>query len=409
MMLLRRKVKMKIESIKIKNYKVFKDAYIDNLSHLAVFLGPNSSGKSTLFDIFAFLGDALQHNVTIALNKRGGFPEVLSRGCDIEKDAIDIEIKSRNEETGTGDQSAPLITYSLQIKSRRGKAIIEREILKYQRGGQGSPWHFLDFSGGEGKVIVNEEDFGKKGVKEQWDEQKLTNPDILALKGLGQFDKFKVASTFRSFLEKWYISHFRIETGRNGTDTGISHHLSVTGDNLARVSKYIYDNHRNIFDDILRKLPGRIPGINKVEAKITEDGRIVLRFQDENFKAPFAAPYVSDGTIKIFAYMILLYDPEPHPLLCIEEPENFLYPDLLSGLCEEIRGYAERGGQVFVSTHSPDFVNGLDIRELFFLQKEKGFSTIKAASEDKYVCELAKENKLGWLWRNHYIKGANLE
>ena len=155
---------MKIESIKIKNYKVFKDAYIDNLSHLAVFLGPNSSGKSTLFDIFAFLGDALQHNVTIALNKRGGFPEVLSRGCDIEKDAIDIEIKSRNEETGTGDQSAPLITYSLQIKSRRGKAIIEREILKYQRGGQGSPWHFLDFSGGEGKVIVNEEEFGKKGI-----------------------------------------------------------------------------------------------------------------------------------------------------------------------------------------------------------------------------------------------------
>ena len=106
--------------------------------------------------------------------------------------------------------------------------------------------------------------------------------------------------------------------------------------------------------------------------------------------------------------MILLHDPEPHPLLCIEEPENFLHPDLLLQLSEEIREYAERGGQVFVSTHSPDFVNGLNVNELFFLVKEKGFTTIKAAADDKLVAELAKENELGWLWRNHYITGANL-
>jgi predicted ATPase len=146
-----------------------------------------------------------------------------------------------------------------------------------------------------------------------------------------------------------------------------------------------------------------------VEAKDTEDGRIVLKFQDEQFKDPFVSRYVSDGTIKMFAYMILLHDPEPHPLLCIEEPENFLHPDLLLQLCEEIRNYAERGGQVFVSTHSPDFVNGLHVDELFFLVKDKGYTTIKAAKEDELVRNLAKEgNQLGWLWRNKYMKGANL-
>lgn len=81
---------------------------------------------------------------------------------------------------------------------------------------------------------------------------------------------------------------------------------------------------------------------------------------------------------------------------------------LLLQLSEEIREYAERGGQVFVSTHSPDFVNGLNVNELFFLVKEKGFTTIKAAGDDKLVAELAKENELGWLWRNHYITGALL-
>ena len=157
------------------------------------------------------------------------------------------------------------------------------------------------------------------------------------------------------------------------------------------------------------KLPKRIPGITKVEAKETEEGMIVLKFKDSSFSAPFLSKFVSDGTIKMFAYLILLHDPNPHPLLCIEEPENYLHPDLLLELCEEIREYSERGGQVLVSTHSPDFVNGVNIDELHFLTKENGFSRIKAAIDDEQVKELAADNQLGWLWRNHYINGANLK
>ena len=85
------------------------------------------------------------------------------------------------------------------------------------------------------------------------------------------------------------------------------------------------------------------------------DGRLVLRFQDGSFKDPFIARYVSDGTIKMFAYLVLLYDPRPPPLLAVEKPENQLYLELLDELVEEFRDYARRGGQVFVSTHSPDW------------------------------------------------------
>lgn len=398
---------MKIESITIENFKVFKKATIKDIPQMSVILGTNGSGKSTFFDVFGFLSDALQTNVTIALNIRGGFHEVISRGCDVLKDQIKFEIKFRNIQKD--EEYAPLITYSLSIGFNKGRAQINREILKYRRGQRtGKPWHFLDFKNGSGTAITNEDDYGKEGIVEQRLEQKVTSPDILAIKGLGQFEQFKAISSFRSLLEKWYVSKFIIDNGRNISDTGIANHLSITGDNLAQVTKYMYDYHRPVFDSILEKLPMRIPGINQVEAKETEDGRIVLRFQDKNFKDPFIARYVSDGTIKMFAYMILLHDPEPHPLLCIEEPENFLHPDLLLQLCEEIREYSERGGQVFVSSHSPDFVNGLTIEELFFLEKINGFTTIKAAISDSMVKDLAKENQLGWLWRNHYIKGANL-
>ncbi|GHT12793.1 ATPase [Bacteroidia bacterium] len=399
---------MQIESISIENYKVFKKATVKKLSRMLILLGANGAGKSTFFDVFGFLSDALQNNATVAINRRGGFHEVISRGCDIKKDRLKFEIKFRDLKTEEG--YSPLVTYSIEIgfNSLNGKAIIHREKLSYRRGRYGRPWLFLDFTDGAGNAITNEDEYGKENTQEQRMNQKVAEPDILAIKGLGQFEQFKAISSFRGLLEKWYVSNFKIEYGRNTTDTGVATHLSVTGDNLAQVTKYLYDYKREIFNDILSKLPQRIPGITKVEAKETEEGQILLKFQDEHFKDPFVARYISDGTIKMFAYMVLLNDPEPHPLLCIEEPENFLHPDLLLQLCEEIRSYAERGGQVFVSTHSPDFVNGLTVDELFFLVKENGYSTIKAAVDDSLIKDLSKENDLGWLWRNHYIKGANL-
>ncbi|MDM8524517.1 AAA family ATPase [Desulfococcaceae bacterium HSG8] len=381
---------MTIKRIRIRNFKVFKDACVKDLGKMNVFLGINGSGKTTLFDVFGFLTDALQNNMTVAINRRGGFSQVLTRGCNIKTDSVSIEI----EFTHIDGES---FNYSIEIAEKLGKAIIKSEILKKH----GDTLNILDFHDGKGTVL------GEHDMKPT--SYNTASPDILAIKGLGQFERFKAISSFRALLEKCYISNFRIEYGRNISDTGLSEHLSATGDNLAQVTKYMYEYHPELFGSILEKLPLRIPGVNKVEAKETEDGRIVLRFQDEHFKDPFVSRYVSDGTIKMFACMILLYDPEPHPLLCIEEPENFFHPDLLPELCEEIRGYADRGGQIFVSTHSPDFVNGVRIDELYYLEKENGYTQIKAVRNNDLIRSLSEKNQLGWLWRNHYIQGASLK
>jgi predicted ATPase len=382
---------MTVKRIQIRNFKAFKDACVKDLEKMNVFLGVNGSGKTSLFDVFGFLKDALQNNMTVAVNRRGGFPQVLARGCKTKTDTIFIEI----EFTDTDGES---FNYSIEIAEKLGKAIIRSEILKKHSGSL----NILEFHNGKGNVIANEKETKPVGYN-------TASPDILAIKGLGQFEIFEAVSSLRALLEKCYLSDFRIEYGRNISDTGLSEHLSASGDNLAQVTKYMYEYHPEVFGSILEKLPLRIPGVKKAEAKETEDGRIALRFQDEHFKDPFMSRYVSDGTIKMFAYMILLYDPEPHPLLCIEEPENFLHPDLLPELCEEIRGYADRGGQVFVSTHSPDFVNGVRIEELYYLEKENGYTQVKAVRDNELARSLSEENQLGWLWRNRYIQGAGLK
>jgi predicted ATPase len=372
---------------------------------MCVFLGANGAGKSTLFEVFGFLSDALKGNVKTALNKRGGYKEIYSREGEGD---IEIEIKFRNPDIEGKKQ--PLITYELSVGlGENSMPVVTKEILSYRRGQWGRPYRFLEFTYGKGNAIINESEFEtlKQDFQEQREEQTLDSPEILAIKGLGQFQKFNAISSFRRLLENWYVSNFQIQAAQNIEDTGLSEHLSTSGDNLAQVTKYIYENYPDTFQLILDKMKERVPGIDKVEARETIDGRIVLQFSDGSFKDPFISRFVSDGTIKMFAYLVLLNDPKPHPLLCIEEPENYLHPELLIELAEEFRDYANRGGQVFISSHSPDFVNALEVQELFWLKKEKGFTSIKRAIDDEAIVSLYNEgDKLGYLWKQNYFIGS---
>lgn len=388
---------MPIESLELENYRQFRSARFADLPSMAVVVGANGSGKSTLFDVFSFLQDALVQNVSHAVSRRGGFKELVSRGED---GPIGISVKFR-------ESSGRLVTYELKVGNDGGKPVVEREVLKFRRGQTGKPWQFIDFSRGRGTAITNEAAYGQAGVSEERKEHVLDDPSVLAIKGLGQFRDFRVVAEFRSIIENWHVSDFHIRDARPSVDAGFAEHLSTHGDNVAQVAQYLYEHHRVQFDLILKKMKQRVPGIEQVEAKETEDGRLVLRFQDGSFKDPFIARYVSDGTIKMFAYLVLLHDPKPHPLLAIEEPENQLYPELLTELVEEFRDYARRGGQVFVSTHSPEFLNSTRLEEIYWLVKQGGFTTIRRASESPLLVNLAREGDLpGALWRQGLFEGA---
>jgi predicted ATPase len=391
---------MRIKQISIKNYRLFKNVVLKDLLPLTVLVGKNGTGKSTFFDVFSFLKDALTQNVSTAVAKRGGFKELVSRGSN---GPIFIEIKFFKDSSGK-DSSKRIATYHLEIGQKNNKIIVEKEILKYTRFGGGQPWKFLDFKEGEGQAITNELDEKIKDDKDiKRDYYKLDAPDILAIKGLGQFEKFKVASDFRNLIENWHVSDFHISDARHSADAGFAEHLSNSGDNIPLVTQYLFENYPDVFDRILSAMKQRVPGVRDVKAVPMEDGRLVLRFQDESFKNPFAARYVSDGTIKMFAYLVLLYDPKPFPMLAVEEPENQLYPELLAELAEEFRLYTGRGGQVFLSTHSPDLLNGIDIKEIFYLDKKDGFTAFHRAKDNKILLNLSRDEKLGSLWQSNTI------
>ena len=397
---------MRIESLKLKNFKAFKDVEMRGMPNMCILVGANGTGKSTLFSVFGFLKDALTENVHVALTKLGGgrgFREVRSRNS---AGPIEIELKFRTSLPQSPE--SVLVTYSLAIDEMMGSPIVSREILKYRRGSKGRPWHFLDFQEGHGNAVINEMDEVTDETQLRREEQTLRSPDILAVKGLAQFSRFPAVMELAKLIENWHVSDFHIQRARPEQEAGYAEHHSKEGENLALVTEYLYKQHPKVFNSILDKLIRRVPGISKVDAKTTEEGRVLLRFQDGAFEDPFLARHVSDGTIKMFGYLVLLNDPKPHPLLCIEEPENQLYPRLLAELAEEFRYYANRGGQVLISTHSPDFLNAAQLNEVYWLVKKRGYTKILRAMDDEQISAyMADGDQMGFLWKQGFFEGAD--
>ena len=392
---------MTINAIYIKNYRVFRDAQFLGLPPLSVVIGANGTGKSTLFDVFSFLKDALVGNVHSATVKRCGFSELRSRG---RRGPIEISVYY----VGSGERD---LYYSLYLSDAKGRTIVENEILisspdDQVRGGQihGEEEKFVDFVRGRGFAFRFPE--GESEGEQMPFE--LDDASTLAIKALGQIRDFPLVIELRSLIESWYISNFHIADARVSAEAGYAEHLSTLGDNVAQVAHYLHENHPRQFRKVLEAMRDRVPGVDEVEAKVTEDGRLVLRFKDGSFKDPFIARHVSDGTIKMFAYLVLLHDPKPHPLIAVEEPENQLYPDMLGLLIEEFRDYARRGGQAFVSTHSPDLLNGANLDEVYWLEKVKGFSRVRRASDNPLLRDLYDAgDPPGALWKRRLFDGVD--
>ncbi len=392
---------MKLEYLRLKNFRAFRHVEMKDIPRLAIVVGANGTGKSTLFQVFGFLRDAMRDNVHTALTRLGGsrgFAEVRSRDCQGD---IEIELKFRLTD------DSPRISYELHVAEENDMPVVTKEVLKYRRGSKGQPWHFLNFSRGSGMAVTNEVDEVQDEQDLQREEQTLKSQDILAIKGLAQFERFPAVVALGELIENWHVSDFHISRARPEPEFAHAEHLSTDGDNLALVIQFLFRKHRDVFDVILTKLATRIPGLAHVEAKTTEEGRVLLRFQDGSFQDPFLARHVSDGTIKMLAYLVLLHDPRPHPLLCIEEPENQLYPTLLAELAEEFRDYSNRGGQVFISTHSPDFLNAARLDEVFWLVKDAGYTNIRRAQDDPQIAAYANDGDLlGALWKEGLFAGA---
>jgi predicted ATPase len=385
----------RIENLRVQNYRALQDLELKKITPLTVFLGPNGSGKSTIFDVFAFLSECFTVGLRKAWDRRGRFKELRTRG---QEGYIIIELKYRET------LASPLITYHLAINEANNRPYVAEEWLHWRRGRKGKPFRFLDFKEGEGIVISGE----NPQEEDERISERLDSPEFLAVSTLGQLAKHPRVSALRRFITSWYLSYLTADNTRNQPEAGAQERLSPTGDNLPNVIQYLKEDHPQRLESILQTLSRRIPRLEKVEASIMPNGQLLLQIKDAPFQSPILAKFASDGTLKMLAYLTILYDPSPPQLVGIEEPENHLHPRLLPELAEECRA-ATAGTQLMVTTHSPFFVDGLKPEEVWVLYRdENGFTQAKRTSEMQGVEEFIQNGALlGQLWMEDYFDVGN--
>jgi len=421
-----------IEGLRIKNYRALKDITLgklwntqnrDSLTPMTAVIGKNGVGKSTLFDAFGFLSDCLKGGVEEACDARGrgGFERLRSQG---QEGSIEFHIYYKE------DYNSRPITYELAIDlDTDNRPYVKKERLRQRRKGQKTGWPFSFLLLDEGKGIVWKGEEEGKQVEEGQDHfdllkliEKIKRGDYedggelvelndkrkLGIATLGSLKQHPRISLFRRFIEGWYLSYFTPDAARSLPLAGPQKHLNIHGDNLGNVVQFMEREHSKKFQNILNSISRKIPGIEKISTEKSPDNRLLLKFNDRGFQDPFYVQQMSDGTLKVLAYLLLLEDPSPPPFICIEEPENGLYHKLLETLAQEFRKHAtgQRGSsQIFITTHQPYFVDALQPEEVWILEKgDDGFSRIKRASDNPLIKNLVSEGlPLGSLWYSDYL------
>lgn len=386
--------------------KIEYDQSIAELPRLVCLIGPNGSGKSTMLDAFGFLSDCLRDGVEAACDKphRGGFDLIRTQGAT---DPISFQLYFRQT-----PNSRP-ITYELQIGIRDERPVVLVEVLKQRRKGQksGRPFPFLKLQSGVGEAWSGEEAEG--GEVSGRVPVSLDDPARLGITTLGQLREHPRILGLRAYVEGWYLSYFVPDAARSLQISGAQRHLDRTGANVGNYLQYLKRRPDDVLKKILATISQKIPGLTKIDCKDSDDRRLLIQFNERGYTDPFYQTSMSDGTLKYLAYLLLLEDPEPHPLIGIEEPENGLYYRLLRGLAEEFQNQARIGDrtQVFVTTHAPAFVDALSPDNVWLFQRDKnGGVEATCVADIPSIKSLYEEGvPLGSLWFSRHFNEDGFE
>ncbi|MEA4889977.1 MAG: AAA family ATPase [Clostridiaceae bacterium] len=402
----------KILGIAIQNYgslkgikmgQLYSDREGTPLGNMVAIIGPSGNGKSTLADAFGFISDCLSTDVESACDakNRGGYDQIISQGAD---KPIHFEIYYRET-----SNSRP-ITYELTIaKDQSERPYVKEERLRQRVQKIGRPLSFFYLIDGKGYAFE-----GSTGGQDDKGEITGNKVDVelndtrkLGIVTLGAMKQYSRIEKFLSFLRSWYLCYFSPDTARQIQTAAPTPYLNREGSNMNNVAQYMYRENSKEFEKILMDIQAKIPNISKIKPVKLQNGQMVLEFWQNGFSEPFFSQRMSDGTLKLFAYYLLLHEKNPRQLVFIEEPENGLYHQYLADLAIEMTknvgtGYSK---QLFVTTHSPFFVNALSPEQVWVLEKgSDGFSKAKRASDYEFVNDLVNEGAfMGDLWYSKYF------
>lgn len=383
-----------IRSLTLKNILSYgADGLTIPLSALNVLIGTNGSGKSNLIETIVLLRSSA-NGLRETVLRGGGVSEWIWKGRSQSAAVIDAVISNP-----LGNKQP--LRHVLAFRAERQIFHLDDERVENEKpySGQREPYFYYHYQHGRPVLNVNE--------VERRLAQENVQPDVSILVQRRDPETYPEISYLASVYEKiriyreWAFGRnaiFREPQKADMRNDRLEEDFSNLGMFLNRLRRN--PKAKNTLIAALRDL---YEGLDDFDVSV-EGGTVQVFFTEGNFTIP--ATRLSDGTLRYLCLLAILCDPEPPPLVCIEEPELGLHPDILPKLADLMIAMSERT-QLIVTTHSDILVDALtELPEsVLVCEKHDGQSTIQRLDSEKLAGWLEKY-RLGELWTRGELGGT---
>ena len=369
------------------------------LKSLNVLIGPNGSGKSNFIEAVSLLRSA-PSDMRAVIRRGGGVSDWIWNGDSEGFASIDVVIKN--------PQGSMPLRHVLAFRNENQTFRLVDERIENEKSYQGheNPYFYYDYADGNPVINVKNKD-GDDKTEQRKLKPETVNADQSILAQRRDPEMYPEISYLADIYDKiriyqqWYFGRnavFREPQKADMRNDRLEEDFSNLGlflNRLRRVPKA-----KNMILEALRDL---YEGLDDFDVSI-EGGTVQVFFTEGDFTIP--ATRLSDGTLRYLCLLAVLCDPAPPPLICIEEPELGLHPDILPKVADLLNAASERT-QLIVTTHSDILVDAMTERPdaVLVCEKHNGQTRIRRLESEKLEKWL-KDYRLGELWTRGTLGGT---
>ncbi|OQX00347.1 MAG: chromosome segregation protein SMC [Desulfobacteraceae bacterium IS3] len=399
-----------ISKITLENFFSFRHPTTIELNpDINILLGINGSGKSNFLKAIQLLHESIIGNglEKIFLKDWSGFNSVANFNNN-EKDYIKLSFEFDKDAVGSGYQFPNNPIYEITIfKSGATSYYLKEKLYSESIKSGENDFIYMEMDNGQGIISTREK--RKVGFQRYPQESKQTafKSTEPVLRQISDPERFYPLFTLKRALEAFSV-YYCFDTTFNSpirqpSGYGTETKLLPDGQNLMTILNNIKNSHSLYYDKIEESVKKINPYFKDINFAFL-GSKLYLVLREEYLTKSVSIEHISDGTLRYLLLLSVLFNPEQGSLVCIEEPETGLHPDMINTISDAIKQSSKKT-QVIVTTHSPLLLNSFDIDDILVFEKNNQNETeVSVKSADEFD-KLIKDFMVGQAWLQGLIGG----
>ena len=396
-----------IKSIRFENFFSFGVSSTIELNNSSnILLGINGSGKSNFIKAIRFLYESISGNglEKIFLKDWSGFSAVSNfSGSHVETIKISYEFNHAvlNRLIGNLYRFNDNPVYEIIIhKSGTSSYYLEESLWSPASNCEKEPFIFLKMKNGKGIVSTHQD--GNVELKPYPDAGSvhLFKEQELILRQISEPNRFIPLFALKSAIETISVYDYFDTTLNSPIRTpqtfGSEARLLPSGSNIVKILHHIKSNHTLFFEKIEKLLTDVNPHFRDINFDV-QGSKFSIALREKNLAKTVGVEHISDGTLRFMLLLAILHNPDRGCVICLDEPEIGLHPDMINMVAESIK-LASKTSQIIIVTHSPLLLNAFDLDDCLIFEKNTDNETLVTRKTEDDFPDWDNDFLVGQLW-----------